>query len=266
MLKKLSVSAILFILAFSAVTALSSREVLASKYVNNDTGYYIIIEDDADLLSEDEEEDLSEEMKYITAYGNVAFKSIDSNSSTAKKYAEDYYYSNFRNDSGAVFLIDMDNRQLIISSSGEMYKTLTVAKTNTITDNTYRYASRGDYYGCAAEVFREINALLQGQTIAQPMKYISNAILALIIAMLIFFIVVNRSVSLKRRSMDSIMEGTAKAFIAAGAASAIYRRETKKYSPVSRGGGGGFSGGGGGGGFSGGGGGGFSGGSGGHGF
>ena len=264
MLKKLLSTALIFTFAFSIIAAFSGREVYASRYINDDTGYYVIVEDDADLLTDEEEKDLAQEMKGITAYGSIVYKSIDSNSTTARKYAEDYSYTNFKNDSNAVFLIDMDNRQIYIAAAGELNNTITTAKANTITDNIYRYASRGDYYGCAAEAFKQMNALLSGQAIAEPMKHICNAILALIIAMLIFFIVVNRSVSLKRRSMDSIMEGTAKAFVAAGAASAVFRNETRSYSPIrsssgGSGGGGGFSGGGGGGG-------GFSGGGGGHGF
>ena len=46
-------------------------------YENPDTSYVVSIEDEADLLSDEEESRLSTQMEEITAYGNVAFVSLD---------------------------------------------------------------------------------------------------------------------------------------------------------------------------------------------
>ena len=43
------------------------------EYTNSDTGYKIIIEDDADLLTDDEESKLVTAMKPITKYGNAYY-------------------------------------------------------------------------------------------------------------------------------------------------------------------------------------------------
>ena len=261
MRKRILAAALLFTFVFSLAFTAGSRNVYAQKFVNKETDYNIVIEDDAGLLSETEEENLIDDMKPISNYGHVVFKSIDSNPTTTKSFANDYYYTNFKNESGTVLLIDMDNRNLWIVSSGAVYKTLTTAKANTITDNIYRYASKGDYYTCAKTAFSQMLSLLEGSSIAEPMKHVSNAILAVIIAMLIFFIIVNNASRAKRAGTTALLEGTLKKEVKGTAPQTVFVNETRRYSPVQRssGGGGGFSGGGGGGG-------GFSGGGGGHGF
>ena len=66
------------------------------------------IEDDAALLTDYERTQLADLMKDITQYGNVAFKSILTNSySTTDDYAYAYYAQIFQKNSGTVFLIDM---------------------------------------------------------------------------------------------------------------------------------------------------------------
>ena len=57
----------------------SSTKLSGTVYINEKTQYKVIFEDDASLLSNDEAEQLIEVMKPITAYGSVAFKSIDTN-------------------------------------------------------------------------------------------------------------------------------------------------------------------------------------------
>lgn len=227
-------------------------------YTNADTGYAVLVEDDADLLTDSEENALVSDMDDITAFGNVAFKSIDTNYTSASSYASEYYHDTFGRSSGTLFLIDMDNRKIYIFSDGDVYGIVTRSRAETITDNVYRYASNGDYYGCASEAYSEIYTILNGNAIAQPMKYISNALLAILIALLINFIIINRVTRLRRAGIGPMIHAARSSF-SYTEPEAHFINETKRYSPVehSSGGGGGFSGGGGGGGgFSGGGGGG----------
>ena len=123
----------------------SSTKLSGTVYVNEKTQYKVIFEDDASLLSNDEAEQLIEVMKPITAYGSVAFKSIDTNKySSTSSYASNYYASKFQTGSGTIFLIDMDKRNLWIHSNGKVYSTITTSYANVITDNVYRYASNKD--------------------------------------------------------------------------------------------------------------------------
>lgn len=170
---------------------------------NPETGYSVLLEDDAELLSAEERSQLAAQMQEITVYGNAAFKTISYNMFSASTYARDFYHDSFGQSSGTLFLIDMDNRELYIFSDGSVYRTITSSYADTITDNVYRYASRGDYYACASNAFEQIHSLLAGQKIARPMKYISNALLALILAALInYFLAMNLSRSAKASSSE----------------------------------------------------------------
>ena len=178
-------------------------------YTNPDTGYEVVIEDGADLLTDAEEESLLEVMKPVTEEGggNAVFVSTESNPSAASDYAESCYRELFGDESGTLFLVDMENRELYLDSHGEISDAVTDSMANTITDNVYRMASNGDYAGCAEEAFSEVSDLLGGETIAQPMKYISNALLAILIALLINFVVVNRMSTVGSRRAARILSG-----------------------------------------------------------
>lgn len=221
-------------------------------YVNSN-GYEVVIEDDLGLLSSEEIVMLQQEMEPITAYGNVAFKSVASSIST-DRFAENYYDSLWGNESGTVFVIDMNNRMLYIYSDGAVYRTISKSYANTITDNVYTYASDEDYYICATQVYEQIYTLLEGGRIAQPMKYLSNAFLAMVIAFVILYFFVKGVSAAKKPSESELLKG----LMVAQRLDNInveFVKETKTYSPQSSDGGGGSSGGGGGGGSSGGGGG-----------
>lgn len=156
---------------------------------NNNTKYQLIIEDDADLLSSSEEQALEETMVKLTEYGNIIFKSINVNSTTTAKYTQNYYNGKFGKQSGTVFLIDMKKRNIYIFSNGENYNSITNSKAETITDNIYTYATDKEYYECAKRAFEQIYTVLEGGKIAEPMKYISNVVLSVMIALLVNFII-----------------------------------------------------------------------------
>ena len=215
-------------------------------YTNKSTGYQVIVEDDANLLTDEEETTLGKEMAPITTYGSVAFKSIDYNPYySTEDYIRSYYRDTFGSTSATVFLIDMDNRNIWIHSNGTIYETITKSYANTITDNVYKYASDGDYYTCAFTAFGQINTLLEGRKIAQPMKYISNAFLAVIIALLLNYFLVRSFSRAKRPSKTDLL---GKVFTQCNIANPNVRfiRQSRVYSPPSSSGSGGSSGGGGG--------------------
>lgn len=158
------------------------------EWKNETTNYQAIVEDDANLFTDEEEQQLIENMQIITDYGNMAIKTMDAYARSTEDVAEDYYRERFSVDSGSVFLIDMYHREIYIFSDGEMYKTITKAYAYTITDNVYTYASDAEYYTCALEVVHQIYKLLDGQKITQPMKYISNFLIAFLVAFILNFI------------------------------------------------------------------------------
>lgn len=156
---------------------------------NDNAEYQVIVDDGASLLSKEEITDITKEMKKITEYGNVAFVSISNNPyGDTEEFAEEYYRGVFGKNSGTVFVIDMNVRSIAIFSDGAIYERITTGYADTITDNVYTYATDGKYYDCAKEAFNEISILLDGGEIAQPMKYVSNLLLAIILAMLINYL------------------------------------------------------------------------------
>ena len=233
---------------FAAEEAIGSSTYIAYNEDNENSEYGIYIEDNADLLSSSEENDLEDVMEPISEHGNVVFLSIDSNPRySAESYAEDYGYSRFGNESYTIFLIDMDNREICVYSDGAIYKTITSAYARTITDNVFRYASDEDYYDCAYHAFDQINTLLEGKRIAQPMKYISNALLAIVLALLINYFIVMRVSRSVRASNSELLNGIFTS-VDVHNTRTEFLNQTKKYSPQSSSSSGGRSGGGGGGG------------------
>ncbi|MBQ0001751.1 MAG: TPM domain-containing protein [Clostridiales bacterium] len=191
--KKISKVCTAFLTVF-LMTALFSFSVQAGYYEeqNPDTGYWMVLDDQLDLLSELNDESLAvlkDEMRKVTQHGHAALVTVNNHSFSSEiEYAQDYYYKDFRSDSGTMLVIDFKLRKITVVSDGEVHKAVTNSYARSITDNIYSYASDGDYYRCALEAFQQINTLLAGKCIAQPMKYISNALLAVILALLINYI------------------------------------------------------------------------------
>ena len=158
----------------------------------------IVIMDEADLLSEDEEKELYLHMLPVTAYGGAAFYTNDRPVSSTEEYAREKYRENYGKKSGTIFVIDMYNRYLYIFSDGRIYDTVTKAKAETITDNVYLSARSGDYLECAEKTFDQIAAILEGNRIPQPMKHISNALLATALSLVAVFIVTNARTRMKK--------------------------------------------------------------------
>ncbi|MBQ3705361.1 MAG: TPM domain-containing protein [Clostridia bacterium] len=231
------------------------------------------IQDDAGLLTAEEEETLYQDMLPLCTYGTPMFWTTEEAFINFERQADDFYHQRLgRGQSGVLFVINMGVRQLTIFADGEIYRTVTNDEAETITDNVYRLAREGDYYACASSAFSQVKSLLQGERIARPMKIISNALLALVLALLGVYLYIRaryetrpKAGKIKGAALPVTAAGTGAAFVASMAnRSARMTKQTRTDISSSSGGGGG--GGHGGGGFSGGGGGGSSGGGGSHGF
>lgn len=215
-----------------------------------------LIRDDADLLSAAEEESLYQQMLPLCEYGTPVFWTTNEAGDYRAK-AERFYVQQLGNASGLLFVIDMNQRELTLLSDGEIYRIVTTAEANTVVDNVYRMAGRGEYAACAKEVFAEAYQLLRGEQIARPMKIVSNALLGLTLAMLIVWAYVRHHyehrVEAGRKAAPLPVTAAAGAMFAATLSNGVKRvtrlRKTDMRSSGGHGGGGhggGFSGGGGG--------------------
>lgn len=242
----LLISCLSFSLTARAESDTDSYELEPIIWENPETGYQVLLVDDAALLDSGERAQLAEEMQGITTYGNAVFLTTTYNYYSASSYARDFYSDLFGHDSGTLFLIDMDNREIYIFSDGAIYRTVTKSYAESITDNVYSYASKANYYRCASAAFEQINTLLAGQKIAQPMKYISNVLLALILAALINYFLAMRTAGSAKASSKEILNSISTQFSFRNSQKWLTKQD-KVYSPPSSSSGGGHSGGGGGG-------------------
>lgn len=221
---------------------------------NSDTGYELIIDDTAGYFTEEDTSDLKDIMEEITEYCNAALVTTEyHNCYSTENFAVEYYESVFSNRSdGIIFVIDRDLNEIYLCSFGGARGTITNSKAYSITDNTYVYATSSydyDYFTCAYKTMEQVLTLMEGRRIAEPMKYICSAILAIIVALLINYFVVMFISRSRKPNIGEILSGTY-SNVRINNAKAEFQHQTKTYSPQSSGsggGGGGHSGGGGGG-------------------
>lgn len=110
--------------------------------------------DDANLFSEEEIMDLNDEANIISNTYDmdiIILTTDDANGKTAMEYADDYYdYNGFGvgdDLDGILFLIDMDNREAYISTSGIGIRYLTDKRIDDILDRVLDSGlSDGDFY------------------------------------------------------------------------------------------------------------------------
>lgn len=246
--KIILICAVLFICSFTGlgVKALADENTVEI--------YPVLIIDEADILTPEEEEILFPYMTVLENYGNIIFRTVTlENGADYEKNSEDFYYENFKNEPGVIFQIDMGNRKLTLSASTGMNDVL-AGERDSIVDNVYRYASDEDYLNCAIKCFDQINVVYNDGVIAHKMKYIDNAILAVLLSLIVNFVVIFATE--RKKSGNTQMLSAVNAVIAIEGVKIKKGKVTKEYSPVSSGssysGGGSSGGSGSGGGFSGG--------------
>lgn len=169
-----------------------SDRVLAETYQSNqETGYSVMIEDTAVLLTQEQISELSQQMFEITRYCNVAFVTTQEHEfESTKAFADDKGYELFGDQNAVLFVIDMKCREIYILSIADAFDKITTEKAYIITDNVYRFATSEEYYRCADVAFNQIFDTLGGKPVPAPMKYISNFFIAAIIAAIINYLLV----------------------------------------------------------------------------
>ena len=216
---------------------------------NEETKYSLVIRDDAGLLDETETARVTEAMRPILEYANAGFLTYPAGGSSRNSAgkAEEWGYETFGQTRFTVFIIDMTNRHLDIFASRFLSDTLTSDAENSIADNVYKLAGDGEYGQCAVTAFNQIEWVLKGEKIPTPMKYISNALIALIAAILAAYLLISGWAKKEQAvTMPNVVKGAV-----VGAATVVTANRLKKvvhHESSHGGGGGGFGGGGGGGG------------------
>ena len=163
----------------------AQSDVYGVQYENPDTGYQVMMLDDAGLLTDAEKQELIAEMTPITEYGHIIFWSTDESASDAEVQAREKRASYYGRQSAGIFSINMAKRKVVFHADGAIYDAVDSSDARSITDNVSGYASSKNYFKCAKEGFRQVLMRLRGQAIAEPMKYTSYVIIALMLAFVI---------------------------------------------------------------------------------
>ena len=115
--------------------------------------------DGADLLTQDQEEKLQEQAVSLgkeLSLDVVIVTTDDAGGKTAQEYADDFFdYNGFGYEdgeySGILYLIDMDNRQSAISTTGTAIPRYSDREQDAWQDRLLEYLGDGDYYGACQE-------------------------------------------------------------------------------------------------------------------
>lgn len=86
----------------------------------------------------------------------VVATTADAGGKTATEYADDYYDNGGFAEDGVLLLIDMDNREIWISTKGEAIRYLDDARIEAILDACYTGVAEEDYYGAASAFLSEV--------------------------------------------------------------------------------------------------------------
>ncbi len=149
--KKAKLLAGVFCAAVLSVSAFSLQPVYADAKDSK-------VVDDADLLSYDEEQEIQsmlDEFAEESGWTLFAVTTDDANGMTSEEYADDYVDQNAFEENGVCFLIDMDNREIYMSTTGSAIRILTDHRIDSIMDDSYEYAGDGEYAKCFETMIRE---------------------------------------------------------------------------------------------------------------
>lgn len=174
----------------------------------------IVILDELGLLSSTEAEQLRQDMEPITAFGNVAFWTTDQYARDEVEQARLKRRELFGLESGIILVINMNVRKVSVQSYGTINDTITADRANTITNNVRNYLTKGEYYGGASTAFRQIFRLLDGGRIPQPMKYLSNAAIALMLSLMLMLPFAFRYASTFKKGDPILIAGAGAAALA----------------------------------------------------
>ena len=160
-----------------------------AEYQDPETSYRAVIADEAGLLADEDVERVLESMKPLCAYANIAVYTVDTPTAM-----QDYERAREKRrelfgdkENGAVFMIDMYLRRIIIQRRGNMEQYFSNARANNITNNVSSLAKKEQYADVCVTAMSQMLSVIKGEQVPSSMKYISNAVIAVMLALLITF-------------------------------------------------------------------------------
>ena len=122
------------------------------------------VDDQAGLFSQEEEQELTDRIVELTTDWNMDFVVVtteDAEGKTAEEYADDYYDYNGYAEDGVLYLIDLDNGSVWISTAGKMIRYLTDARIDAVIDAGYDNLKAKNYADGILEMLNETERYLE---------------------------------------------------------------------------------------------------------
>lgn len=173
-----------------SVTEKNKQVILETPAVDANEKIY----DFANLFTNDEEEKLYKEANSFINNHNMDFAIVtinDNNKYSEVEYADDFYdYNDFKVD-GLLFLIDMDNRKIYMSTTGDAIKMYNDYRIDDILDRVYSYMTDEEYYEGTLEFISIIKHYAEKGYPTDSEKESSYALpVSLLLSIIISFVVV----------------------------------------------------------------------------
>lgn len=161
--------------------------------------------DFADLFSLNEEKELYKQIsEYINFYDmDLAVVTINENNKhSSMTYADDFYDYNYFKDDGLLFLIDMEYREIYISTTGTAIDMYNDYRINGVLDRIYEYMTDEKYYDGLSKGIKIISEyadngmpinveFLDTMTLGNQILY--SMVVALIITIITIFILIMKN-------------------------------------------------------------------------
>lgn len=158
--------------------------------------------DDANLFLQGEAAELEAEADKLRDRHHMNFVIVttdDAEGKSSREYADDFYMDNGYYDNGErggiTLLIDMDNREVYVSTAGDMLYYVTDKKVEEILDEGYGYVADGDYAKAMAGMLEKADDIIEdgiqdGQYIydeetGKIIRYKSLTVMDILLAVLI---------------------------------------------------------------------------------
>ncbi len=116
------------------------------------------LDDAADLLTDAEESALLEQIEELedaTGWTVFVLTTADAGDRSAQAYADDYVDTHAFEQDGVCYLIDMDNREVAISTTGKAISVINDNEVEDILDAGYGRLGNGNYSGCFHNMMEE---------------------------------------------------------------------------------------------------------------
>lgn len=140
------------------------------------------LDDQAGLLTQSETEDIEEMLENLadkTGWETIAVTTYDAEGMSATNYAESWLNQHMSGNDGIVYLIDMDNREIVVSGTGDAIKCLTDTHKEKILDDGYDKVSQEEYGECFQAMIKKTSKYAYRQvTIMEALLALAAALVA----------------------------------------------------------------------------------------